>query len=73
MSNVLLVDTNFSSGPIYQFLIQSGHNVTVLGRNPNDALAKSGYKYIQFDYSDIENTRKIITDHQIDFLVPGCN
>lgn len=53
MSNVLLVDTNFSSGPIYQFLIQSGHNVTVLGRNPNDALAKSGYKYIQFDYSDI--------------------
>lgn len=73
MSNVLLVDTNFSSGPIYQFLIQSGHNVTVLGGNPNDALAKSVYKYIQFDYSDIENTRKIITDHQIDFLVPGCN
>jgi len=29
MSNVLLVDTNFSSSPIYQFLRKAGHRVTV--------------------------------------------
>jgi hypothetical protein len=73
MSNVLLVDTNFSSGPIYQFLIQSGHNVTVVGGNPNDALAKSSHQYIQMDYSDVEKTRKLVEDRQIDYLVPGCN
>ena len=73
MSNVLLVDTNFSSGPIYQFLIQSGHNVTVVGSNPNDALAKSLDEYVQLDYSDVEKTRKLVADRQIDYLVPGCN
>jgi len=73
MSNVLLVDTNFSSGPIYQFLIQSGHNVTVVGGNPNDALAKSVDDYVQMDYSDVEKTRQLVADRKIDFLVPGCN
>lgn len=73
MSNVLLVDTNFSSGPIYQFLIQSGHNVTVVGGNPNDALAKSVDDYVLLDYSDVEKTRQLVTDRNIEYLVPGCN
>lgn len=73
MSNVLLVDTNFSSGPIYQFLIQSGHNVTVVGGNPNDALAKSVDDYVQLDYSDVEKTKELVADRNIDYLVPGCN
>lgn len=73
MSNVLLVDTNFSSGPIYQFLIQAGHNVTVVGGKPHDTLAKSVDDYVQLDYSDVEKTRKLVADRNIDFLVPGCN
>lgn len=73
MSNVLLVDTNFSSGPIYQFLLQLGHNVTVVGDNPNDALAKSVDNYVQLDYSDVEKTRQFVADRKIDYLVPGCN
>jgi hypothetical protein len=73
MSNVLLVDTNFSSGPIYQFLIQSCHNVTLVGGNLNDALAKSVDDYVQLDYSDVEKTRQLVADRKIDFLVPGCN
>jgi carbamoylphosphate synthase large subunit len=73
MSNILLVDTNFSSGPIYHFLIQSGHNVTVVGGNPHDGLAKSVDNYVQLDYSDIEKTRKLVVDRNIEFLVPGCN
>jgi formate-dependent phosphoribosylglycinamide formyltransferase (GAR transformylase) len=73
MSNVLLVDTNFSSGPIYQFLIQAGHNVTVVGSNPKDALAKSVGNYVQLDYSDVEKTRQLVENRNIDYLVPGCN
>jgi hypothetical protein len=73
MSNVLLVDTNFSSGPIYHFLIQSGHNVTVVGSNPQDALAKSAIDYVQLDYSDIEKTNQLIAERNIQYLVPGCN
>lgn len=73
MSNILLVDTNFSSGPIYRFLLETGNNVTVVGGNPNDALAKSVDNYIQLDYSDIEKTRKLVADLQIDYLIPGCN
>jgi hypothetical protein len=73
MNNILLVDTNFSSGPIYQFLIKLGYNVTVVGGNPSDALAKSSKDYVQLDYSDVEKTRQLIEDRQIDYLVPGCN
>lgn len=73
MSNVLLVDTNFSSGPIYQYLTQAGHNVTVIGGNANDALAKSVDDYVQLDYSDVAKTRQLIIDRKINYLVPGCN
>ncbi len=73
MSNVLLVDTSFSSGPIYQFLINSGHNVAVVGNNPNDTLAKSAETYVHLDYSDVDKLRNLISDRRIDYLVPGCN
>ena len=73
MSNVLLVDTNFSSGPIYQFLVQAGHNVTVVGGNPNDALAKCGDNYVNLDYSDTKQTRRLVVERKIDYLIPGCN
>lgn len=73
MSNVLLVDTNFSSGPIYQFLREVGHSVTVIGGNPGDALAKSVDDYINLDYSDIAKTKQVISDRNIKYIVPGCN
>lgn len=73
MSNVLLVDTNFSSGPIYHFLIELGHNVTVVGGNPSDALAKSVANYIKQDYSEVDAMRELVKSLKIDFLVPGCN
>lgn len=73
MSNVLLVDTNFSSGPIYHFLIAAGHKVTVVGGNPEDVLAKSADDYVNLDYSDIGQTRRLINERNIEFLVPGCN
>lgn len=73
MSNVLLVDTNFSSVPIYNFLIKSGHKVTVVGGNTKDALAKCADNYVNLNYSDVDQTRRLIKDRKIEYLVPGCN
>ncbi len=73
MSNVLLVDTNFSSEPIYQYLINSGHKVTVVGGKPKDALAKCVEDFVNLDYSDVAMMRRLIEDRNIDYVVPGCN
>ena len=73
MQKVLLVDTNFSSAPIYNYLVQSGCEVFVIGGNPNDVLAKSVKNYINLDYSNVDRTREIIEKMNIDYIVPGCN
>lgn len=73
MSNVLLVDTNFSSGPIYHYLVKTGHKVTVVGGKPNDSLAKCVEDYVNLDYSDLPSIQKLIEDRDIAYVVPGCN
>ena len=70
---ILLLDTNFSSGPIYNYLVESGNEVYVIGNNPNDFLAKYAKNYIQSDYTIIAQTRRLIESLQIEYLVPGCN
>lgn len=73
MSKVLLVDTNFSSSPIYNYLVDAGHEVYVVGGNPNDFLAKCVENYVNFDYTNLDKIRQFIHNHRIDFIVPGCN
>lgn len=73
MPNALLVDTNFSAYPIYQFLIEQGINVYVVGGKPDDALAKSNDNYIELDYSNTAEMVKLIKALDIDYLIPGCN
>ena len=73
MQKALLLDTNVSSAPIYNYLINSGFEVFVIGGNPDDFLAKSVKNYINSDYSDIDSTREILEKMDIDFIVPGCN
>lgn len=73
MAKVLLVDTNVSSSPIYQYLIESGHEVYVSGSNPNDFLAKCSKNYIALDYSNTTALRALIDKEEIDYLIPGCN
>lgn len=73
MKKVLLVDTNISSLPIYEYLINNKYNVHVAGSNPNDFLAKYTENYINIDYKDIELLKKIIQEYNFDFLIPGCN
>ncbi|MBD3843310.1 MAG: ATP-grasp domain-containing protein, partial [Campylobacterales bacterium] len=71
--NVLLVDTNFSSIPIYESLISWGCRVYLIGRNPNDFMAKNFPNYIEADYSDLDLLKNIIEEYQIQYIVPGCN
>lgn len=73
MHKVLLVDTNFSSAPIYNYLVQSGHEVFVVGGNPDYFLAKTAANNINLDYSDVDRMRELIERLNIDYIVPGCN
>jgi hypothetical protein len=73
MNKVLLVDTNISSFPIYNFLVEAGYDVTVIGGNPQDFLAKTAAQYIEADYSEPETLASVVDRHGFDFIVPGCN
>lgn len=72
MAKVLLVDTNFSSSPIYKELLSLGHEVHVVGSKANDFLAKAVRNYWCFDYADIDKLSALINKEKFDFIVPGC-
>lgn len=73
MDRVLLLDTNVASAPIHQFLVEAGFEVHVVGRNPQDFLAKAVSNYVELDYSDVAATEALIERLGARFLVPGCN
>ena len=73
MQRVLLLDTNYSAAPIYDYLVGKGYEVFVAGGNPNDFLARTAERYLQFDYSDVARTLELVDSLQIGFVVPGCN
>jgi biotin carboxylase len=72
MIKVLLVDTNFSSLPIYESLISKGFQVHVVGANKNDCLAKISPYYWSFDYSDIDQLNELISKNDYKYIIPGC-
>lgn len=68
----LLVDTNRASAPLYRELVKKGHDVWVVGNDPNETLAKMANNYVNLDYSDEKTLAAFIQQHKFDFLVPGC-
>lgn len=72
MAKVLLVDTNFSSRPIFDAITQMGHEVHVVGGNPADCLAKACQHYWPINYADTAALEKLVASEQFDYLVPGC-
>lgn len=72
MSKILLVDTNFSSAPIYEELRAMGHEVHVVGGNPQDCLAKASPNYWNINYADTEALEKLVIEQKFDYIVPGC-
>jgi biotin carboxylase len=73
MSRVLLFDTNVSSAPILQYLEGAGHEVHVVGRNPEDYLARTASNYINLDYADADAALALVGSTGAEFIVPGCN
>lgn len=73
MPRTLLVDTNRSALPIYEALVERGHQVTVVGGNPRDYLASASARYLQIDYADVEALGRLIDEERFDWVVPGCN
>lgn len=45
----------------------------MVGRNPNDFLAKAADNYINLDYSDVDATLALVERLGVRFIVPGCN
>lgn len=72
MAKALLVDTNFSSLPVYQELVSMGLEVHVVGNNPNDCLAKVSPNYWRLDYANVDALRTLIAEQGFAYLVPGC-
>lgn len=73
MAKVLLVDTNFSAGPIFNELTKMGHDVHVVGGNPADYLAKKVLRYWSVDYSSIEALLALVVNERFEYVIPGCN
>ena len=72
MAKVLLVDTNFSSRPIFNYLVKLGHEVHVVGSNPYDCLAQTSERYWQVDYADTRALSVLVEKEKFRYLVPGC-
>jgi biotin carboxylase len=72
MAKVLLVDTNFSSAPIYRELSGLGHEVHVVGGNPLDCMAKQYPKYWPINYANVKALQALVDREKFDAVVPGC-
>lgn len=73
MKKALLLDTNVSSFPIYEFLLSKGYDTYVIGGNSSDCLAKYTKNYINCNYSNSELLEDVISEYGFDVIVPGCN
>jgi biotin carboxylase len=72
--NVLLLDSNVASLPIYRFLRRVADRVHVMGGNPADFLARFAPEaYVQLDYSRVDEVRAFMEREGITHVVPGCN
>ncbi|MFZ4801556.1 MAG: ATP-grasp domain-containing protein [Chlorobium sp.] len=72
MTTTLLVDTNRAAYPVYQALVASGHNVSVVGGRSTETLAKLSPNYIPLDYSEAGRLDALVSKKRFDCLVPGC-
>lgn len=73
MKKILLLDTAFASLPIYEYLTTEGFDVWVMGNRAGDALALyAPDRWINQNYSNVEEVKEHILNLGIDFVVPGC-
>lgn len=68
----LLVDTNRAAYTVYRALVSAGHDVWVVGANPDEPLARIVPNFIQLDYSNKDKLAAFVEEKSFDFIVPGC-
>lgn len=74
MKKILLLDSNFSSLPIYNYLIQLDYTVYTIGMNKLDILCELNKDFhLHEDYSNLSTLKNIIDKYNIDLFLPGCN
>jgi len=71
-NKALLVDTNRAAVPIYEYLISQDLDVTVIGKDPKETLAKLAKNYVELDYSNLASLQNHIKNNKYDFIIPGC-
>lgn len=70
---ILILDAAFGAVPIYEALVNDGHDVWVMGNRLNDVLAqKAGPNWINEDYSNVNKVRAHVVRGEFDRVVPGC-
>lgn len=70
---ILLVDSSFAAGPIYDYLLSEGHEVWTIGNRAGDLLARrAGKRWIEQDYSDVAAVQRYVERLGIERVVPGC-
>ncbi len=70
---VILLDTAFSAMPIYAHLSSLDLDLFVMGKRPDDVLArKAGERWIQQDYSKASAVKEWMIKNHCGIIVPGC-
>lgn len=70
---ILLLDTAFAAAPIYDYLINAGHDVWVMGNRAKDILAvRAGSNWIEQDYSRVDAVAAHVKQLGIERIVAGC-
>ncbi|NOE34256.1 acetyl-CoA carboxylase biotin carboxylase subunit family protein [Ruegeria sp. HKCCD7318] len=70
---VLLLDSSFAAGPIYDYLLSENHEVWTIGNRAGDLLAKrAGKRWIEEDYSNLAAVQHHVERIGIERVVPGC-
>ena len=69
---ILLVDTNRGSYPLWRALAEQERRVSVVGADPDAPLAKLSSNYIKANYSDAKRMAEIVRNQPYVAIVPGC-
>lgn len=73
MAKILLLDTGFTAALLLAELERAGHEVWVMGQNPQDCLAKTARHYVQANYADLSAVQRVIDEAHMDRVIAGCN
>jgi phosphoribosylaminoimidazole carboxylase (NCAIR synthetase) len=73
VQRVLVLGSSFSAIEMIKCAKKLGFYVIVCGKNPNEAGHYLGHESIFLDYSDVNQIKKYVEAHKVDYLLPTSN